>query len=93
MKIRDVITETDDGRSNKAARISRSASQAEKQFLNAEKGDGRTDDTAHLLAKVRDMYGVDLVDDFVDFIEEPNGKHGTDKEQSLLSTDNRKNTG
>ena len=93
MKIRDIITERKDAAKtgNENAKIARTAKKAKQQFKDADKGHGkRTDDVAHLLAHVRDMYGVELVDDFVDVLELPNAENDTDKETSLLSSDNRK---
>ena len=93
MKIRDIITERKDAAQvgNDKATIARTSKSATKKFKDAEKGLGkRTDDVGHLLAKVRDMYGVELVDDFVDTLELPNAEKDTDKETSLLTSDNRK---
>lgn len=93
MKIREVITERNNAAKtgNDTAKISRTSKAAEKQFKSADKGHQmRTDDVAHLLAHVRDMYGVEIVDDFVDVLELPNAEDDTDKAESLLSTDQRK---
>ena len=96
MKIRDIITEG--GRrepqpavGNDDAIISRTTAQAVKHYDAANKGAIDMNHDVHsLLKKVRDMYGVEIVDDFKDTIERPDGEYNTDKEESLLSKDNRK---
>ncbi len=35
------------------------------------------------------MYGMQLVDDFLDVLELPNAENDTDKEMSMFSKDNR----
>ena len=96
MKIRDIITEGTARQKapttgNDAAKIARSSKIAKQMFKDADKGHQmRTDDVGHLLAHVRAMYGVEIVDDWVDILEKPNGEHDTDKEQSLISKDMRK---
>lgn len=91
-EIKNVIMERNDAAivGNDAAVIVRSAKQAADGFEGADKGHQmRTDDVGHLLAHIRDMYGVEIVDDFVDVLELPNSEDDTDKQPSLFSKDNR----
>jgi len=91
-EIKNVIMERNDAAKvgNDAAVIVRSAKQAADGFEGADKGHQmRTDDVGHLLAHIRDMYGVEIVDDFVDVLELPNSEDDTDKQPSLFSKDNR----
>ena len=77
---------------NDAAKIARTAKQAEETFIKADKGgDGVKghDNVQHHLAHIRAMYGVEIVDDFMDVLELPNAENDTDKQQSLFSKDNR----
>ena len=93
MKIRDIITERKDATKvgNDAATIARTAKDAVEKFKKADTGiPPEHDDVHHLLAHVRDMYGVELVDDFVDVLELPNGEEHTDKAMSMFSDDMRK---
>jgi len=95
MKIRDIIKEssprTDAPKvGNEKAVISRSAKDAEVQFNTAQVGAISDFDPKEARKKVRDMYGMEFVDDFVDNIELPNSIHDTDKQMSMMSKDNRK---
>ena len=95
MKIRDIITEGG-ARSdapkvgNDKAKIARSSKVAAQMHDNAEEGARKEFDAKEARKRVRDLYGVELVDDWVDMLERPNGEHDTDKAESLLSTDMRK---
>lgn len=75
---------------NEKAKISRTSKAASKNFKDADKGaiDGVSSDVN--LKKVRDMYGVQIVNDFVDVLELPNNVDDTDKEMSMFSKDMRK---
>ena len=92
MKIRDIIIERKNATKvgNDKATIARTAKQASATFDGADKGaiDGFYSKKAR--KKVRDMYGVELVDDFVDVLELPNGEKDTDKAMSMFSKDQRK---
>lgn len=94
MKIREVITERKDAAKvgNDSASIARTAKGAAQKFLDADKGDSPIshDEVRHLLAHVRDMYGVELVDDFLDVMELPNNVDSTDKQMGMFSKDMRK---
>lgn len=75
---------------NEHAKIARSSKQA--QDIHSEKDQGviENDDARTNLEKVRDMYGMQLVDDFLDVLELPNGVEGTDDQMSMFSKDMRK---
>ena len=95
MKIRDIITEGSNRTNaptvgNAHAMIARSAKQAVSIFVDAEKGAIEDFDPKEARRKVRELYGVELVDDFLDVLELPNGEEGTDKEMSMFSKDMRK---
>ena len=106
MKIREVITEkqgswTRDSRSHKRAKevfvvgnenakIARSSKQAQELHNEKDQGVIENDDARKNLERVRNMYGVQLVDDFLDILELPNGIEGTDKAMSMFSKDMRK---
>jgi len=93
MKIREIIKERKDAAKigNDSATIARTAKGAAEKFKNADDGlPPGHDEVPHLLAHVRDMYGVELVDDFLDVMELPNNVDETDKAESLFSTDMRK---
>lgn len=92
MKIRDIIVERKNATKvgNKTATIARTAKQAEKKFDTSDPGARDLGDPLSNLKRVRDMYGVELVDDFIDVLELPNNVDETDKETSLLTSDNRK---
>jgi len=93
MKITEIITERNNPNAvgNETAKIARSAKDAVKAFKTADKGALSTSDDKkqHGRKVVRQMYGVELVDDFIDVLELPNGHEGTDKEMSMFSKDNR----
>ena len=91
MKIRDIIKERKDFavQGNSAAKIARTAKQAAQTFKDADHGAGADFDSKAARKKVRDMYGVELVDDFVDVLELPNAEKDTDKQMSMFSKDNR----
>ena len=91
MKIKDIILERDDAPvlGNELARITRSAKDAAKRYISADRGALDTGDSKENLRKVRELYGVELVDDFVDVLELPNNEQNTDKQESLLTKDNR----
>jgi len=74
---------------NEHAKIARTAKDAVK--MHKEKDNGIIDgvDARINLQKVRDMYGMQLVDDFLDVLELPNAENDTDKEMSMFSKDNR----
>ena len=74
---------------NEHAKIARTAKDAVK--IHKEKDKGAVDgvDPYVNLQKVRDMYGMQLVDDFLDVLELPNAESDTDKEMSMFSKDNR----
>jgi len=77
---------------NDSATIARTAKQAVELFDKSDKGgDGvkKGESVQDHLASVRAMYGVEIVDDFMDVLELPNAEHDTDKQQSLFSKDNR----
>ena len=104
MKIREIITERKFQKSDKRkeredvvfhvgnehAKIARTSKAAAKNFSDADKGavEGVTAEVN--LKKVRDMYGVQLVDDFIDCLELPNNIDDTDKQMSMFSKDMRK---
>ena len=75
---------------NEKASIQRTAKDAVKAFDDAEKGAIENHDPVANRERVRNMYGVELVDDFVDVLELPNAEDDTDKQMSLFSSDNRK---
>ena len=86
-EITNVITERND-----AATITRTAKQAAEIFDKADQGgDGceRDESVQDHLKHIRAMYDVELVDDFLDVLELPNAEGDTDKQQSLLTKDNR----
>ena len=91
MKITEIITERQDFsvNGNENATIARTAKEAASKFKDADKGAGESFDPKKARQKVRDMYGVELVDDFVDVLELPNAEKDTDKEMSMFSKDNR----
>ena len=94
MKIRDIIKEGSNRSDtpivgNEKAIVSRSAKDAETQFNNAQVGAISDFDPKEARKKVRDMYGMEFVDDFVDNIELPNSINDTDKKVSMFSKDNR----
>lgn len=93
MKITEIITERNQPSKvgNETAKIARSAKDAAKAFKTADKGAISTSDDQKRRGRidVRHMYGVELVDDFIDVLELPNGAEGTDKELSMFSKDNR----
>jgi len=75
---------------NEKAKLSRTSKAAAKNFKDADAGaiDGVTAEVN--LKKVRDMYGVQLVDGFIDVLELPNNVDDTDKQMSMFSKDMRK---
>lgn len=75
---------------NEHARIARSAKQAKDLHADKDQGVIENDDARANLEKVRNMYGMQLVDDFLDVLELPNGIEGTDSEMSMFSKDMRK---
>jgi hypothetical protein len=94
MKIRDIITEGSSRTDaptvgNAHAKIARSAKQAAAFYFDADKGAIEDFDPKEARKRVRELYGVELVDDFVDNLELPNG-HDTDKAMSMFSNDMRK---
>ncbi len=95
MKIKDIIQEGHARRKapttgNAGALIRRSSKQATKAFVDADQGAIENFDPKEARRKVRELYGVELVDDFIDVLELPNGEEGTDKEMSMFSQDMRK---
>lgn len=95
MKIRDIIQEGHSRRKaptvgNDKAKIARSAKQAAKAFVDAEVGAIKDIDVKKARKKVRELYGVELVDEFLDVLELPNGESDTDKQMSMFSKDMRK---
>ena len=103
MKINEIITEGQwkaSSKSNKRdsevwvagnehAKIARTAKTAVKMHKDANVGALADNDPLANLKKVRDMYGMQLVDDFLDVLELPNAEGDTDKEMSMFSKDNR----
>jgi len=94
MKIRDIIQEGHARKKapttgNAGAKIARSSKQAAKAYNDAEIGAIKDFDPKEARKRVRELYGVELVDDFVDNLELPNG-HDTDKAMSMFSSDMRK---
>ena len=91
MKITEIITERQDMpvNGNDTACIARTSKEAVKMFKKADKGAKANFDPKKAREKVRDLYGVELVDDFIDVLELPNAEKGTDKEMSMFSKDNR----
>lgn len=92
MKIRDIITERTDASKvgNGKAAIAHTSKDASQAFADAEQGNaGSVDNVDELLQKVADMYGVEYVEDFLPLTKNPSGKRITDKEESLLTKDNR----
>ena len=75
---------------NEHARIARSAKQAQDLLKDKDQGVIENDDPRANLEKVRNMYGMQLVDDFLDVLELPNGVEGTDDQMSMFSKDMRK---
>ena len=74
---------------NEHAKIARTAKGAAKIHKDANVGAIEPNDPLENLKKVRDMYGMQLVDDFLDVLELPNAEGDTDKEMSMFSKDNR----
>jgi hypothetical protein len=75
---------------NEHAKIARSAKDAAQMRDEKDKGFIEGDDARKNLERVRDMYGMQLVDDFLDVLELPNGIEGTDDQMSMFSKDLRK---
>ena len=75
---------------NEHAKIARSAKQAVELHAEKDKGVIENDDARANLEKARTMYGMQLVDDFLDVLELPNGTEGTDDQMSMFSKDMRK---
>ena len=95
MKIRDIITEGGSRTNaptvgNANAKIARSAKQAAAAFPDADQGAIEDFDPKEARRRVRELYGVELVDEYLDVLELPNGEEGTDKAMSMFSTDMRK---
>ena len=95
MKIRDIITEGGARTNaptvgNEKAKIARSAKQAAAAFADADQGAIEDFDPKEARRRVRELYGVELVDDYLDVLELPNGEEGTDKEMSVFNSDMRK---
>lgn len=95
MKIRDIITEGGSRTNaptvgNANAKIARSAKQAAAAFADADQGAIEDFDPKEARRRVRELYGVELVDDYLDVLELPNGEEGTDKAMSMFSSDMRK---
>jgi hypothetical protein len=74
---------------NEHAKIARTAKCAVNLHLEKDKGAIEKSDPRKNLEKVRHMYGMQLVDDFLDVLELPNAEGDTDKEMSMFSKDNR----
>lgn len=74
---------------NEHAKIARTSKDAQKMRDEKDKGFLEGDDARKNLERVRDMYGMQLVDDFLDVLELPNGIEGTDDQMSMFSKDNR----
>lgn len=92
MKIRDIITERKNPvkRGNEHAKIVYDSQDARDSFEAADKGRAGTEfDAMAALKKVRDMYGVEIVDDFSIYNGLVDGERKTDEAESLLSKDNR----
>ena len=103
MKINEIITESNWHKGHKRtkrdtkvwhvgnehAKIVRNTKQANSHFCDSERGAIDACDPHINLEKVRDMYGTQLVDEFLDVLELPNGIEGTDDEMSMFSKDNR----
>ncbi len=93
MKINEIVTEhkrtNAEPCGNDAAKIARNPKDATSLFNKADKGAQEKFNAKKARKKVRDMYGVELVDDFVDVLELPNAEGTTDKEMSMFSKDNR----
>ena len=91
MKISDIITERKNAsvNGNDTAKIARTAKQAAKAYKDADKGAIDHADPAAARKRARELYGVEIVDDFVDVLELPNSENDTDKQQSMFSKDNR----
>ena len=103
MRINEIIVEGKFKRSNKRksredqvfhvgnehAKIARTSKAAAKNFKDADRGAVDGVDPEVNLKKVRDMYGMQLVDDFIDVLELPNNINDTDEELSMFSKDNR----
>lgn len=92
MKIKEIITERSDFAvyGNDTAKIVRTPKQATKAYTTAEKGAIKNFDPKKARRHARNMYGVELVDDFVDVLELPNNENETDKAMSMFSKDQRK---
>ena len=90
MKIKDVITENDNR--SQGSGIAANSKEAKKMHDNAQSSKAGTNFNARdALAKVRSMYGVTLVDDFLGVFDDkqPGSSTATDGEDSLLTKDNR----
>ena len=103
MKINEIITESKWKKSQKSnkrdkevwvvgnehAKIARTSKRAVEIHKDANVGALDDTDSLENLKRVRDMYGMQLVDDFLDVLELPNAENDTDKEMSMFSKDNR----
>ena len=64
--------------------------EAEKKFLQANKGKAGTDyDVRAALKRVRNRYDVEIIDNLDGYLGHP-GKHDTDKKDSLLTNRKKK---
>jgi len=94
MKIRDIVEGKKRSNApitgNSAAKIARSAKQAAQTYVDADKGAIEKFDSKKARKRAREMYGVELVDEFIDVLELPNGEKDTDKQMSMFSSDMRK---
>jgi hypothetical protein len=80
MRLQELITEKQQGSWKRSTK----SHKRDPDVWVAEKSDPRKN-----LEKVRHMYGMQLVDDFLDVLELPNAEGDTDKEMSMFSKDNR----
>ena len=69
--------------------VAHDPAEAEEKFNNAEKGKaGSAYDVRTALKRVRDRYGVEVLDDNPETMGHP-GKKNSDKKDSMLTKDNR----
>ncbi len=91
MKITEIIIERQNTpvNGNDTACIARTSKEAVKMFKAADKGAGEHFDPKKARKQARELYGVELVDDFIDVLKSPNSDKDTDKQMSMFSKDNR----
>ena len=85
MKINEIVSE---GRHVPVV-VAHDSKEAEKKFLDANKGKAGSDhDARTALKRVRNRYDVEIVGDLEDYMGHP-GKKNSDKKNSMLTKDNR----